>query len=1561
MKNYKIILTLIILFGFLFSVSAVSANMDLEDLSVSDSVGADVSAAYLGTDLSGNSDISADSIDNGVSADSKNEISADDTKDLSNNSLSESENKNILKDDSITYYYFNASAADDNGNGTLENPYQQLRTERILNNSVLILSDGNYTIGNLSGLSNISFIGQGQYNTIINAGESIVKANSIMFKDLTLTKVFLEISGGLDAYNVCFNDSVRNGSGNGLIHTSSSSSINLINCSFNNNNATKGGIIYASESKVNISNSIFTNNMAEYGGVIYGLKSNITVSNSDFRDNNGFYGADIYSMGTESDHNVLNISNSSFRNSNSTFGSIYLHYSSLDANHVNFTGCRGKWGSALCSIRSDITLSDIYANDNHADYSGGLFFAYFGNFTLINSQFSNNSAKNGGVLFIERINETIITNNSFINNSAILYGGALYAINNENSLIIGNNYQNNSALYYNDSYNNFSGSLNIYDSNYTMYNYHNIYNVLAEYYGGVLPDYYNESYEGELPSHYSLIELNCTDIVRNQLKDGNCWAFAVISTLESAMAVAGGNITDLSENNMKNLAALFSDFGWTMETNTGGYTRMGIGYLVSWLGPVFEYMDPYYEKNLLSEYLGAMMHVQNIVYLNRSDYTDNDGIKKAIIKYGGVYAGLYASSGGKYWYYDGDNPANHAVCLIGWDDEMEIPRAPGKGAWIARNSWGDDWGDDGYFYISYYDKSCIKIGECEDTFAFILNDTIKYDKNYQYDVGNTDYFWLNNDTVYYKNRFVSTGNEYLSAVSTYFNRDTNYDIYVYVNDVLKLNQSGFSSPGYYTIELNDFIPLNVGDVFDVVFKITVDGDAAFPISEAMSLNNEFYKENVSFFSYDGEEWFDLYAYEWEYPNHWYASQVACIKAFTVIDSIGTAIEIYLDNHLINDSSCDLNLSSNLIVSARVLNEYGYPVSGTVVLNLSGEVFEVYAQNGLASILHSFKSGLNEISAGFERTAFKSSNKTVDFIIKAQTTITVANKTVSLYPNEGFNLDAAISPISVGIIKYLSSDEGIVTVDADGIIKAVSNGTAAITAYFLGDEYYDGAIETVIVNVNNRYVVSHIDLSTNECNIVVNITDEDYNPISNAFYTIFINGIEYNRTTDENGLDTVEIDGNSTIKVFYTNDNGDSFNSSLDVIIYNITVEKIVNNTVYVNQTVEVPVYINQTVEVPVYINQTVEVPVYINRTVVEYVNVTQEVPVSSNATIDLDMVDNCVIITLKNLDGAIISNATLYVDMDGISSTVISDSNGKANVSIGGNSTLKVVYIDDNGAGVSAYLIFKNIETVVEKIVNNTVYVNQTVEVPVYINNTVYVNQTVEVPVYINQTVEVPVYINQTVEVPVYINQTVEKNNTVYVYVTPNRTSTVIVSSNMTTVALSPADGNTGKYFTVSLRDKNGKALANKTVHFGYNGVIYTRTTDENGIAKLQINIQVSGTYTFAVSFLGDDNYTGSFAAAKIIVNKHTPKIKAAKKTFKASQKTKKISATFKTSKGNPISGKKISFTINGKTYSVKTNSKGVATVKISLNKKGTYTCTVKYAGDSTYKATSTKIKVRLT
>ena len=195
---------------------------------------------------------------------------------------------------------------------------------------------------------------------------------------------------------------------------------------------------------------------------------------------------------------------------------------------------------------------------------------------------------------------------------------------------------------------------------------------------------------------------------------------------------------------------------------------------------------------------------------------------------------------------------------------------------------------------------------------------------------------------------------------------------------------------------------------------------------------------------------------------------------------------------------------------------------------------------------------------------------------------------------------------------------------------------------------------------------------------------------------------------------------------------------------------------------------------------------------------------------------------------------------------------------------------------------------------------------------------------------------------------------------TPSRASTKIDCSNMTTTAVASADGRVGEYFVVTLKDENGTVLANKEIKIGFNGRVYDRTTDENGSAKLQINLAYKGTYTFAIGFLGDEDYLGAFEVAKISVSKQSPKIITASKSYKSGAKTKSLTASFKSVNGNPVSCKKITFTVNGKTYTAKTNSNGVATVKVSLNKKGTYSFTVKYAGDDTFAAVTTKAKLTI-
>ena len=173
-------------------------------------------------------------------------------------------------------------------------------------------------------------------------------------------------------------------------------------------------------------------------------------------------------------------------------------------------------------------------------------------------------------------------------------------------------------------------------------------------------------------------------------------------------------------------------------------------------------------------------------------------------------------------------------------------------------------------------------------------------------------------------------------------------------------------------------------------------------------------------------------------------------------------------------------------------------------------------------------------------------------------------------------------------------------------------------------------------------------------------------------------------------------------------------------------------------------------------------------------------------------------------------------------------------------------------------------------------------------------------------------------------------------------------------------DGKIGKNLIVTLKDQFGKALNNKSVQITLDNKVYGLTTDENGTAKVQLNIAKAGTYSVAATFLGDNSCAGKFETAKVTVIKQTAKLTTSKKTYKAKAKTKKLTATFKSAKGKAIKNKKITFKVKGKTYSAKTNAKGVATVKVKLTKKGKYTFTAKFAGDNTYKAVIKSAKLIL-
>ncbi|WP_298502357.1 hypothetical protein [uncultured Methanobrevibacter sp.] len=199
------------------------------------------------------------------------------------------------------------------------------------------------------------------------------------------------------------------------------------------------------------------------------------------------------------------------------------------------------------------------------------------------------------------------------------------------------------------------------------------------------------------------------------------------------------------------------------------------------------------------------------------------------------------------------------------------------------------------------------------------------------------------------------------------------------------------------------------------------------------------------------------------------------------------------------------------------------------------------------------------------------------------------------------------------------------------------------------------------------------------------------------------------------------------------------------------------------------------------------------------------------------------------------------------------------------------------------------------------------------------------------------------------------------------RQSTVIVGENFTQYAVDYYAGERGQNFTVQLKDADGNVLANKTVLIGYNGKTLERTTDENGYASVQINLKDKNRLTFAVTFLGDEEYNATMSVYLITIEQKPVTISASAKTYKATAKTKKYTVTLKTIKGASAdgktyfkSGKKVTMKLNGKTYTAKTNAKGQATFSLKITKKGKHTAVIKYAGDSTYKSASKKVKITI-
>lgn len=604
--------------------------------------------------------------------------------------------------------------------------------------------------------------------------------------------------------------------------------------------------------------------------------------------------------------------------------------------------------------------------------------------------------------------------------------------------------------------------------------------------------------------------------VKNQNPYGTCWAFSAINSAESDMIKDGrGELvsTDLSE---AQLAYFFyhrvdDPLGGTegdMVTNTSGDTWLDVGgngkfttlALASWYAPVDEDEMPYgqvlnYSSSTVTDsmaYEPGVAHLQNAYWVTGDDRT---AIKNLVMEYGSVSvayfsnSGFYdtASDGSCVYYYPDDISQNHAVSIIGWDDnfpaeEFSVSCTDGNtyvpsidGAWLVKNSYGTNWGDEGCFWLSYEDGSFLN--ESNTIVAYDYESADNYDNNYQYD-GGVALSQLTYDATscYNANIFTAQGNEELKAVGFYTTQPgMGYSIQIYKNlgDDTPIGTAALSGAvtgtetyaGYHTVELPTAVSLNKGETYSVVIQfMDASGTTSFMLDQTVNYSWLYTTSEAAtgqgYYSYNGSYWTDA------------ATQYGAnlrIKAFT-------------DN--VSSGSSD---DTTVAVTGVELNKSSYTMTEGDTVTLVETVFPTNATNQAVSWSSSDSTVASVDSTGYVRARSAGTAtitvKTKDGNYKATCVITVEEpeeeevsvtgvtllpETYTMNKGEMTPLIVTVSPVNATnkSVSWSSSNTSVATVSSGGFIQAKQVGTTTITVRTADGGYTDSSVITVVEDTSD---------------------------------------------------------------------------------------------------------------------------------------------------------------------------------------------------------------------------------------------------------------------------------------------------------------------------------------------------------------------------------------------------------------------------------------------------------------------------------------------------------------
>ena len=363
------------------------------------------------------------------------------------------------------------------------------------------------------------------------------------------------------------------------------------------------------------------------------------------------------------------------------------------------------------------------------------------------------------------------------------------------------------------------------------------------------------------PKRFDLRDEGVVTPIKLQSPWGSCWAFGTIAASEISILSKMGTTyaetgLDLSERHLAYFARSYINDGSAQDSEgihlaegalpfDGNFIYSATSLLSSGIGVVTEEICPYCASDgsldedadwSVSDDLKFVQsyELMETCLLPNTVLKDSDGnyegtdtnalleIKNQLVLGRGV-AVSYCPDPDNFNYYASAqyNPevtgSNHSVCIVGWDDDFDrsnfYDEPEGDGAWIVKNSWGDDWGDEGYFYLSYYDRSV-------SDFTSFDYDVDSSDNDYYY-VDQHDYLqssnshcWFSNELRGCANIFTAEGDEILKCISCETvmpNTYVQYSVYLLADDAagpadgteIASGTEQIKFPGYHRIYLDD--------------------------------------------------------------------------------------------------------------------------------------------------------------------------------------------------------------------------------------------------------------------------------------------------------------------------------------------------------------------------------------------------------------------------------------------------------------------------------------------------------------------------------------------------------------------------------------------------------------------------------------------------------------------------------------------------------------------------------------------------------------------------------------